>query len=201
MKPVGRERGRAAVVLSGVIAGVVAAVGLWGAGRGLAGLAYDQRDDRLVVWWLPVAAAAGFAVFDIGRRMWAAALFTTLVCLMPMLRLHVLHQEALHDRGRVERAVVTAEYERGALDAASYSYDLKLPGGAPAGRLDTGARRLAVGRAVTVTVDPRGEVAPALGRRTGTPAVGRALETGVEAAMALMAAGLGAAWGMRRTGG
>jgi hypothetical protein len=182
----------------GFLGGAVVAAGLWGAARGLAGLAYDQRNDRIVLLWLLVTAVVFLTVVQMSEQGWIAVLLAVAVCAMPMLRLHVLHQEAFHDRGRVEPAVLTAEYEQGSMDGSSYSYDLKVPGATAVGELNTGAQRLRVGHTVTVTVDPLGEVAPALGRRTGAPTVTRALETGAEVTVVLMTVGFGAWRGLRR---
>lgn len=57
-------------VVLGFLAGAVVAAGLWGAARGLAGLAYDQRNDRIVLLWLLVTAVVFLAIVQMSEQGW-----------------------------------------------------------------------------------------------------------------------------------
>lgn len=187
------------LVAVGLLAGAVGAAVLWGVTHGLAWFACREQNKFVMPLWIFAAAVLGVLVFHLGARVWMALLFAILVGAVPILRLHVMTQQVFHDRGRVERAVVVAETEKGSLGGVSYTYELRVAAGPPAGPLDTGGQRLSLGSTVTVTMDPEHEVATVLGRRSGPPSTSRAWDEAAEALTGVMVLWLGVTWALGGT--
>ncbi|MEU9451591.1 hypothetical protein [Streptomyces sp. NPDC048277] len=84
---------------------------------------------------------------------------------------YALQQQALHDRGRIEQAVVTSVYYvdggGGLSDGGRVARLADRSGRELAGTVSAG--HLAVGDRLTVTVDPEGRLAVQRGSRPGTP--------------------------------
>lgn len=190
--------GWARAVAAGLLAGAAGAVVLWWVTDAVAAFVYRLHNDRVMGLWVFAAIALGVLVVESGGRAWAAVSFAILVGALPMLQLHVMHQDVFHQRGRVERAVVVAETEQGALGGVDYRYELRALDGSPAGPVEAGSRRLRVGSTVTVTVDPGHEVATVLGSRSGAASTSRTLECAVESAAGVIALWLGTSWALRR---
>ncbi|MBK3562164.1 hypothetical protein [Streptomyces sp. MBT62] len=145
---------------------------LAGALGGLGFLLYDIRGDD--IWGIPVRETA----------VAACVAATMLVCWM------ALEDQALHERGRAVRAVVTdLRPSTGVYDAGTNAV---LADAAHHRRLGViGAGHLAVGDLLTVTVDPRGRYGVSAGPPPATPEWLWDLAAVIAAVQALFTASLG----------
>lgn len=106
---------------------------------------------------------------------------------------YALQQQALHDRGRVERAVVTSVFQAGGAGGLSDGgrvARLADPSGRPLTGT-VGAGSLAVGDRLTVTVDPEGRFAVRRGARPATPRFWWAVSAATAAVQALVCSVIG----------
>ncbi|MEU2776466.1 hypothetical protein ABZ646_26960 [Streptomyces sp. NPDC007162] len=106
---------------------------------------------------------------------------------------YALEQQALHDRGRVERAVVTSVFQAGGAgglsDGGPVARLADLSGHRLAGTV--GAGHLAVGDRLTVTVDPEGKFPVRRGPRPGPPTLWWGIAAVPAACQALLYAAMG----------
>lgn len=106
---------------------------------------------------------------------------------------YALEQQALHDRGRVERAVVTSVFHAdgagGLSDGGQVARLADLSGHRLPGTV--GAAHLAVGDRLTVTVDPEGKFPVRRGPRPGTPTFWWQISAVPAACQALLSAAIG----------
>ncbi|MEV0736574.1 hypothetical protein AB0I51_11475 [Streptomyces sp. NPDC050549] len=147
---------------------------LAGALLGLAFVLYDFRGDSTRGWEIPLRETAVAACVAV----------TMLVCWL------ALKDQALHERGRAVRAVVTdLRPSTGVYDAGT---DAILADAAHHRRLGViGAGHLAVGDRLTVTVDPRGRYDVSAGPPPAAPGWMWDLSAVIATVQALFTASLG----------
>lgn len=157
--------------------------------------------------WAVLGAGAliGIAVWKVRRSLrWAVGgTVALLVAVHTLTGVAVADRAALHERGRavtatVQKEYVHREYSEDADPVTTYGYQVALPPGLPDRRLDAGATRLAIGRHVLVTVDPRGLAITRLGPPPGPDRTGLWILRGCDLLLLLLAAGLALA-GSRRS--
>ena len=184
-----------------VPASAIVTAGAWGIAYGV---------GRTPAWWNPLVVSFG-ALIAVGALLGLVAVLAILledwhdrdygkleilaaVCvgLTTWALCSALHQQALHDRGRVERAVVASVHPTGdgmGQFTGNVAVVKDSSGRTLAGQID--AARLAVGDSVTVTVDPDGKYGVEAGLPPGAPELVWEAAAALAALQALLCAAIG----------